>query len=379
MADLNYHPSMTYQLPPQTELGVPNYVSFKPVQATTFNPNDTIQIKLSSNNELFNFERSYWKYTITPSVTGSTNGNYLNPMGSSAIVSSIQEQIAGTMLPVYNNYNIKNSVRLFTASQERQSIQSATESFIANTTGTLQVATSTSYISPIPSGTDWNQAMIPLCAFNGGMSYFITLAPANQVFTTGTYTVSNVELVAHLVTPPQSFLEDLDNGLRDGHQLQIPVNLYKSIPMPLTSATTQDLILNTNYLQSLNSICCITHDSTSGFFNNSNIVQDWYINCNGQRWPRNKLITAGIETIYQQLASQNTVYSSLNNSVQPFQYFSWKACGDFNTGISTNNGVLDVAFDYTGGPSGATSYFIFNYDAILSVSLVGVNLNVGPF
>ncbi|KAJ3317565.1 hypothetical protein HDV06_001478 [Boothiomyces sp. JEL0866] len=381
MTDLNTHPSYTADigLPDIVQIGAVQYLSVKPIQSTSFSPNDTIQFKISSPNQLWTEDRTYLKYTITPSVTGATNGNYLNPMGSTAIFASVTEQYAGTIMPVYNNWNVVNQIKNYTSDQSRKNIIAQCESFTDNTTGTLQIATSTNYISPLPLGTNWDGSQIPLLALNGGATISLTLDKASNVFTTGTYTVTNVELVCHLVTPSSDVLHQLDDGLRKGSQLKIPVKLYKSIPYALSGATTQDLLINTGYVSSLNSIACVTHDSSSGFFNNSNIVQDWYININGLRYPQNKNITAGIETIYQQLASQNTVYSKLNYSVQPFQYFSWKSTGDFATGIPSNNSQLDVQFDYTGAPSGATTYFIVGYDAIVSINLAGVNVNTGPF
>ncbi|KAJ3268497.1 hypothetical protein HDV01_002700, partial [Terramyces sp. JEL0728] len=299
--------------------------------------------------------------------------------GATMVISQITEQYAGSLIPVSTNWNVVNAIKNYTADETRKKVLTVGEYFTNDTTGTLMVNSSYDVVTPMPLGLNWNASDIVLCGMNGGLQLTYGLDKASNVLTTGTFTITNVELVCRLITPSVQELQQLDSALRNGSQLKIETKLYKCVPMALTSATSQDLLINTTYLGSLNSIAMVTHDTASGFFNNSNIVKDWYININGLRYPQNKAITAGAETLYQLLSSQNALNSKLNYSVQPFQYYSWCSSGAFASGIPSNNSQLDVAFNYSSAPSGAVTYFILGYDAYVNINLIGVGIDPGPF
>ncbi|KAJ3316935.1 hypothetical protein HDV06_002538 [Boothiomyces sp. JEL0866] len=377
MRQLNIHPSMTYRAPDVLESGTIQYVSFKSLTGGPFNPNDSVTIRLSSNSELFVPERSYLKFSLNPSVNSS---NPLNPAGASSVIQTVTEFHGGLQLPVFKNYNTANSVKLFTATTERQGTQKFCELFSGDTTGSSLTQSSYTVCMSVPSGVELtNNSYLPLCALNSGIQYIYTLAPAATVVSSGTYTISNVELVACLVTPPSSYLSQLSDGLSKGSALKIPCTMYKTINMTLTSATNQELVIQTGYYDSVNSIAAITHDTASGTFNNFNIVSDFYVNVNGSRYPRNKLVISPQEIIYEQLAATNSVYSTMSQSVQPFQFFSFKASPSFGTGIPTSNGIMSINTDYSSGPSGAVTTYVLSYDAIINVGQNGITLQVSDF
>ncbi|KAJ3317594.1 hypothetical protein HDV06_001357 [Boothiomyces sp. JEL0866] len=367
MADLNVHPSLTYLDPPLLESGNINYASFKPVSNGTFNPGDTCLIKLSSTTDFYVPERSYMKFTFTPSAAGN-----LNPMGASAVINSVQEQWSGYTMPQFQNYNAKNQIRLNTASAERRAVQTQCEMW--GTTQTAVTAQDYQIVMPVPSGVEIiDGTYIPLLALNGLEYNFTFEAVVSRVLDAGTYSIKNVEIVAALVTPPADYINELSDGLRNGVALKIGASLYRSYNFQLTSATNQDILLNTDFYDSLNSITAITHDTASGFFNNSSIVNDFFITIDSKVYPRNKHIIGSQEAIYQQLCSTNSVYSTMNLSPQTFQHYSWKT-GLFNTGIQTSNGSITINTAYGSTPTGATTTFILSFDALILISENGVTL-----
>jgi hypothetical protein len=64
--------------------------------------------------------------------------------------------------------------------------------------------------------------VIPLAVLNG-WDQTITLNPASSVVSAGTYTVSNFEIVAAMLTPTQQYLQELASGLNSGSTLKIPI------------------------------------------------------------------------------------------------------------------------------------------------------------
>ncbi|KAJ3317598.1 hypothetical protein HDV06_001361 [Boothiomyces sp. JEL0866] len=337
MADLNNHPSLTYLAPPLMESGNINYASFKPISGGTFNPGETCTVKLTSTTDFFVPERSYMKFTFTPSASAN-----LNPMGASSIIHSVQEQWSGYTMPQFQNYNTQNQIRLNTATVTAQDYQ---------------------IVMPVPSGVEIvDGTYIPLLALNG-LEYNFTFEAV----------LTRVLDAAALVTPPADYINELTDGLRNGVALKIGASLYRSYNVQLSSATNQDILLNTDFYDSLNTISAITHDTASGFFNNSSIVNDFFVTVDSKVYPRNKHITSSQEIIYQQLCSTNTVYSNMNLSPQPFQHYSWKT-GLFNTGIKTSNGSITINTAYGSTPTGATTTFILSFDALILISENGVTL-----
>lgn len=366
MSNLNIHESLTYSQPQISVTGPLNYVSYKPSGAQVFAPGDSFTIKLSSNTDFVDLQRSYMKYTVTPS---STSGN-LSPMGGSSIFNSVSDQLGGLQFGVSRNYAIQRSLQLSTDTLERQSVTGTTE-FFTGTTGIACTAGNFNIVSP-PVTSIITDKMIPLAFLNAGHLITYTLNPAVNVVSVGSYTVSNVEFVAACVTPTAQYLEEISRGLASGNALKIPVSLYKSITSSLTSTSQQDLNFQIGFLSSINTVSIVEKSVSLGPMQNANDLNSFYVLLDGQRYPKNKSIFNGPESFYQILAGYSTQLSSIKmfNSNQPFQQYSFKQNEDFGTGIASANGTLTLSLDFTGNipAAGSTLECIVSYDAMILIA-----------
>ena len=225
---LNISNSLTYTQPEGLLDGDIQFVSYKPQGANTYGPSETINVKLSSNTDFMVLDRSYIKFTLTPSATGTLNVN-----GGSSVINQITDNIGGCVLPVKRNVHISNGIKLQSSTSERKSIDTYCQKavFTSGTGYALTAATAETICIPFMSSFETDK-IIPLAVLNSWEQSF-TLNPASTVVSTGVYTVSNFEIVACLLTPSQMYLNELGNGLNSGSTLKIGVKVTNSITSPV--------------------------------------------------------------------------------------------------------------------------------------------------
>ena len=68
---LNISDSLTYTQPEGLLDGKINYIKFVPQGANSYGPSETIEVKLSSNTDFMVLDRSYIKFTLSTSATGT--------------------------------------------------------------------------------------------------------------------------------------------------------------------------------------------------------------------------------------------------------------------------------------------------------------------
>jgi hypothetical protein len=231
MTSLNIHNSLTYASPMSITDGNIQFVSYKPSGAQSFSPGETINVILSSNTDFLVLDRSYVKFTLTTSAVGT-----LNPFGASACFNSVQDQVSGLSIPVSRNWNMQRSVQLSTDCSERKTVTASCEQFTGTGTGVAtSVSGSFTICMPLPTSVVTDK-LWPLALYNAGHIITYGLSNAATVVSAGTYTISNFEVVAALITPEPSYLEELSKGVAGGASLKIPVQLYKSITSTLSSS-----------------------------------------------------------------------------------------------------------------------------------------------
>jgi hypothetical protein len=205
-----------------------------------------------------------------------------------------------------------------------------------------------------------------LCLYNAGLTYSYQLAPAADVVSAGTYTIKDVEIVACLVTPIQSYLQEVAKGIESGSTLKVPVQFTKCYTAPLSgSSTTPTLNLNIGYMSSINTLSLV---NKSGMEFTTNL-QDFYITVDSVRYPLNKQVFGAEEALYQTLAGYSTELSSISKPAdqQSFKHLSWKSNGSFAQGIPSANGGMELQLGFGSTPAG-TLECIIGYDAMLIVS-----------
>ena len=365
MSNLNINSSLTYALPPVVEDGTIQFVSYRPQGGSAFNPGETITVKISSNTQMVSLERSYMKFRLTTSAIGT-----LNPQGLSSIFNSVQDTVSGLSLPVARNFHIQNQIKLITDASERKTITGVCEQYREGITGSATTAGGSFTVClPIPTSFETDK-LLPLPVMNAGWQAVYALNNANVVVSAGTYTVSDFEVVCCMIQPSAEYLQEVSKGLQGGGALKIPVSLYRSITSTLSANSSQNLILQTGYLSSINTITLVQKTVALGLVRNGADLVSYFVNLDGQRYPSNKSIIGREENIYQTLAAYNTSISTLSapDVAQPFQQFSFKTNRDFGSGVPTSNGVIEIALELTGVVAGSTMETIVSYDALLLVS-----------
>ena len=229
---LNISNSLTYTQPESVLDGKINYVSYKPQGANSYSASETITVKLSSNTDFLIPDRSYVKFTLATSTTGTLSVN-----GGSACISSIVDNFGGAVLPIARNVHIKQGVKLQSGTSERKAIDTYAQSctFDSATGLAVTAATSLTICMPFMSSFETDK-ILPLAILNG-FEQSITLNPASAVVSAGTYTISNFEIVAACLTPTQQYLQELAQGLNNGSTLLL-------IYLQLVYHTLHKLLIN---------------------------------------------------------------------------------------------------------------------------------------
>lgn len=392
---LDLHESLTYSAPADILMGDINFVSFKS-DAVSYTPGQSCSFNLRSNNEFVILDRSYIKFSYTE--TGSvTTGSSISSAGASCFIKSVSDTISGLQLPVCDNWNVVNAVNLSNDTASRKSITTRCEYTgtyaapgTAITTQTFGVARTA--VMPIPTNLSSSNNVIPLAFFNGGWnvsyefaSYLTAYISANSG---NSYTITNAEIVCCVVKPPDAYLQEVQKTLSSGNSLKIPLQLAKVYTNLLSVGTTQSIRIQPGYLSSLNSIINVyrpTADvnavSKDSFKSNITNFQEYYINVNSQRYPRNfpvKVATENKEWLYQEMAGFNTSTSMLNAStiaVNDKLVYSWKSNSDFNSGISLNEGTVSVEILFSTAPTvNDILSTVVEFDCMLLVSQSNVSL-----
>jgi hypothetical protein len=152
------------------------------------------------------------KFKITTSAVGT-----LNPAGISSVFNSVQDTVSGYSLPNSRNWWIQNAVKLTTDTSERKAITGVCERYVEGGTG-IATAAATAYTCCMPVVTSIVESdkTIPLCFMNGGYQLALTLNPALTVVSTGTYFISELEIVAAFIQPSNDWMQLVSKGLQGG-------------------------------------------------------------------------------------------------------------------------------------------------------------------
>ena len=142
---LNISNSLTYTQPEGLLDGDIQFVSYKPQGANTYGPSETINVKLSSNTDFMVLHRSYIKFNLACSTTGSLSVN-----GGSAVVNQITDNIGGCVLPVRRNVHIQNGIKLQSGTSERKTIGTYAQSSTFGASTGLAVTAATNLTVCIP-------------------------------------------------------------------------------------------------------------------------------------------------------------------------------------------------------------------------------------
>lgn len=392
--------NMTYSSPQREVSGETSYVSFRPV-GSQFGPGQSVEIKLSSTNQYLSIDKSYLKFTFKEIGTVFTGSiALLNTIGATAFISSVSDTVSGLQLPPINRYNVMKALKLNTDTAERKAINQRLSLYGSSTIvqPTNAAGVGRTVCIPMPTCLSSSEKLLPLCHLQGGHTVSYQLETYARVFqntlgTSSTYIIEDIQLVACLVKPSDAYLMEVNRALANGATLQIPLQIPRNISNQLAASTSQTIRLQTGFLGSLNSLSFVYRptanfnkvatDNVNGFLTTTANIREYFINLNGQRYPRNKSIgvfntVADPENLIQLLAAFSTETSFLNPPVETtegFCHYSFKSNGTFSSGVPISDGVLSIELTtvIAPNPNDVLDVF-FEYDSVLSIGANSVQL-----
>jgi hypothetical protein len=165
--------SLTYAQPDRVIDGDISWVSFKPTSIGTYGPGQFVDFKLRSNNEFVILDRSYMNFSYAESGSVTT-GSALCTSGASSFFKQVTDTVSGLQLPLCNNWNVQNAMKLATDTVTRKTITTRCEYYGA---AAVNTGVSRTVCMPIPTTLATTSKIIPLAVLQGGWSLNYQLAP----------------------------------------------------------------------------------------------------------------------------------------------------------------------------------------------------------
>ncbi len=378
-SDVQFHPDLMYKYPDQWLDGTLEYVQFDSIAGNqAYGPSSNLNFNLRSQNyEGVDISKSYMTYDLTQTGTAVE----MSALGATAVFSQVSDTMSGKTLPPQTDIGLFRLLDLVTDSAERKSITALTEYY-----GSARVATNTTAVFPvtIPLITTLSSCtkILPLMALTGGWNINYLLSPITDVYpgkSVGTYSISNVRIVAAMVKPTDTYLKSLQHVLGNGGSLKLPLCIRRDTgAIPLTSALTQSVRVAPGYYTSLNSVTLFQRATTGDrFISDITTLDSYFINLNSNRYPKNFAIKTGTENLFQFLSPMGTscgAFSPFVNATSGVCRYSWKTNGSFAQGIEIRDGSLSIEGVWNTAPTGKVMNVIAEIDVFLTISATAVDL-----
>lgn len=427
MASSNDYLSPSYNIlyaePFEMVTGTVSMVRIQPLSAQTIGPGQNIVLLAQSTNSFLDQHRSYINFDVTVSGEGAgTAGCYLMPTGATGFFQQVLETLGSSTLPVVNDYPLVKAYQNATTSQSRKQMIYKTEGFVdgtvlvngqstlvplakpgspvaGNEQGIAFASDGTQtyrFSVPLPSATLSSNQLVPLCFMTAGMKLEITTNILSNIFyanTGGTnatsYTLSNIEMVACMIKPPDQLLVDYSEKLSRGESLYFAMNQIKNFTATLSgSITSVQQPFNISYFKSVNSAIIGYRPTTSsslyiGTYNTTTTnLSYWNINLNLIQYPSNKNLYAEGNTPTSQETLLQVIrgYNVLNDDLSPYaaaanghQIIDFRANEHFNSGVPSNNGVCQITETIAASTSGDQITLTIEYCSPLEISAAGTS------
>ena len=373
--------------------GSANVYQFQPAGASTYNPGQSMSIKVSSQSGFLDPQKSFLSYDITTS--GDTTSGAFTLAGGSSVLKDVSTIISGRTVEQINNYNVLCAISNQKADSSRKSSLKILEGYketIDGTTGSLsfQNVSRTVCHSLKNCIGSINSTLVPLPFLAGGIELQVNMAPLTEIqngsYLSG-YTVSNVKFNAYLEAPPLEIGVGFDNSLNSGKSAVIKMPLIKSFTnKPVNSAQNQH-VLNVGINDSVRSVLTVERAaanvqsaSTDDFANfTNNAKKDYHFQVNNNRYPQSGAIQCDNTStkvsqaesfMYALIANDNDsslVHSTTDtwtgaaagNNKDAFIYHDFATSPEQGAGIPTLDGQIFLNTNYNTAPSASDVIFFF--------------------
>jgi hypothetical protein len=387
--------AMLYSAPSKMLDGELNYVSFKPMDRSSFVDSEEFKIRVNSTTDILIPQRSFLKYTLRFTGTATTSAtSYLSTLGGASVFKSITTTISGTEVERIDNYNQYCSSiykRLDTTHKARLAVQELYGASTGiNDGANLGKGRTVCHALRIGILESDNYIPLPYCRAGVELSFQLeTIARVAKASAPTGYVLENIEFIAAMLTPAAEYLSDFGATLERGGVATIPIQLLKNYKLSPSAITHQEHNLQIGFLGSLNNVLSTTRanatfaQTTDTFANDkANAMSSYYWKSGSQRYPKNFEVkcnnvdtVAPIDPTNQMIAlcSLDNTYGAFNSTgtgdTDAYLFYSWQSNSSFGAGLPVSDGAVQFSHTYSTAPATTDVIdFFFCYDAILKIS-----------
>jgi hypothetical protein len=394
--------SLRYNAEIQSIDGDIHVVRYTPVSGVSFTPSQVCKLRLTSANEFLIPSKSYLRYDIA--FTSDTIANVrTSTLGGASVLKTITTSIAGLQIESIDNYNAYIATSDARLPDSHKNLLKQTEGL--GNTSAFSVSTGRSVYHAPRIALMEQDKHIPLAFFGGGIDLDLTFEELAKVqSTTGgsptTYTITNVEFVATMLKPSDSYLQAYQSSLASGKFAKMALQLVRNMRLTPSATTEQEANLFTGVLRSLRSVIGVNRltasfgagaDTFASFDNED--LRNYYFQIGSNRYPRNKAIecanASGVivqsEHLMQALCSVDNTYSHFNQpdsyaSVSDYIFFNWASNPSLGSGAIVEDGNLTLVRSFVSAPTTTSTTDLFLiYDAVLKFNATDFSLDTKEF
>lgn len=378
-----------------------NYVEYSPVSGTTFNANDNIRINISSSTHFLDLQKSYLSFDLYITDTSGSSGTVA---GGSGCIYRVSESLGGLQISDLQNYGVMCKLANDTATSTRQNALKCLEGFGADT--------SFSYTDGVPTTgrrvchslkTPLHQIKQLLPLPYASLSLDIQLDSLNNFVKNASataFTLKNVRYKGFLVKVDNEYLQKVQDAFSQGSTMKIPFQNIRSYNLKPSAVSRQSFIVNTGVADSIRSWLMCQRESTAinsnttdalALFSN-NYLSWYYTNVNGSRYPANFYVNTNtvktdtqnplsVENLMHLMCSYDNdasfvnyvspINTTNNNQVNTNQFYFYNLAVNrsFGSGVSSRDGLLEIAVEYSTVPDSTESISIFvAVDGVIEIS-----------
>jgi hypothetical protein len=393
--------SLLYQPPVQNADGDINWVRYTPFSGTTFTPNQTCKLRITSANEFLVPQRSYLRFDLT--FTASTIGDVrISSLGGASVLKRITTTVSGVQVEDIDHYNTYVSTIYKRLPDTNKNFLKQSEAY--EDTDAFSSASGKTVYHPLRTALLEQDKYLPVAFWGSGFDIdieFESLALV-QNGTAGTptnYTISNVEFVACMIKPSDSYLRAYQNSLASGKWARMHLQLTKNIRISPSATTEQESNMLLGVHRSLRSVLGINRLTASfgaaadSFNSDSNEgLKSYYFQIGSNRYPRNKAVECSVnsgpvqvENMMMALCSLDNTYGHFNQpdgalTTSNYIYFNWASSPTLGSGVILEDGTLNLVRSYNSAPATTSiTDLFFVYDALFRFNAIDVYLDSKEF
>jgi hypothetical protein len=400
--------SLVYTKPTQTVRGQANWVVFRSVEGGSFTSNQSFNINVNSANGFLEPQKLFLKYKL--SLTGGTSAGSttISQAGGSAVIRNLTTSLGGVQIEKINNYNQYCSVQNKRTTAEHWNMLRDLEACSSGSALTTNSAYSNGryIVHSLKNCIGQSNNYLPLSFIRGGMRIQVDLDTVNNLVaslgTTTDYQVSDVQIIASVIIPDESYLKAFQASLESGRSASMQTLITQQYQTALNASTLQNVDILCGFVQSLKSITFTQRASTTmnsssvdAFANDTyNDLKQYSINIGSNRYPLNSyigstntdasgaidptnlaLLVGHFKSGYASIDAKNA-YTTTKDCVC---MYGWGNDG-FGTGVQVADGKMSLTLEYNSAPTTGAQLDVFTqFDSVIEISASGIVVNSKSF